>query len=376
MSRSAYISLLILTVFISINLNAQTFKLETVLNDAFKKSGAPGMGVMTTSSDTVLELYVAGKRRVDRADKIATDDPFHIGSVSKTFTATLIAKLVEEKKIKWSSTVSSILPQVTASGHEAYKNATIADLLAHEVGLKPMEEMHEIKEVPLLKGDVTAQRYQFSQWVFQQTPSGKPFKEYRYSNAHFIVAAAMAEKITGKPWELLIEQYIFEPLNMTNSGFSWPGKDDTSVPWGHELQDGSFQPMDPNGSFFLPPYFGPAGDIHASLNDMAKYFQAYLKSWKGNNGYLQKSTIEKMLTAKIRSGLGWGVKGPGNFKHLGMYAGSAGTFEMLVIMILDIDLAITVVSNSASESSSSALKTIVRGLLKHNMEKLQQKPEK
>ena len=119
-----------------------------------------------------------------------------------------------------------------ASALPEFTEVTLAHLLAHEAGFKPMEDEAELAEVPELTGDIMAQRRAFASWVVKQPPSVLPMTEYRYSNAHFIVAAAMAETVTNQSWETLIAKHIFSPFNMENVGFGWAGKNGESVPWG------------------------------------------------------------------------------------------------------------------------------------------------
>ncbi|MCG8435998.1 MAG: beta-lactamase family protein, partial [Gammaproteobacteria bacterium] len=313
----------------------------------------------------ILDIAVVGNKHIDSDKPLVVDDPFHIGSVAKTLTGTVIAQLVEDGKLAWDTPVAEVLPEVMETAREEFTGITLANLLAHEAGLKPMEEDEELAEVPELSGDVIARRLQFSKWVLQQAPTVTPGKDERYSNAHFVLAAAMAERAAGKSWEALITENVFTELGMRHSGFGWPGKDGEDVPWGHFFREGKFVLADPNGSYQLPQYFAPAGDIYASLPDMAKYFQAYLGAWRGEHEFLQQETLQHMWTRRIGSGLAWGVTEAFGHKPVTTYSGSADTFLMIVVLIPDADIGVAVAANAFSDDTEKAVIEALRAIVKH-----------
>lgn len=334
-----------------------------ILVDAVGKYEVPGMGAVVASSSGMLDIQVVGVKRIDEDVPLEVTDPFHIGSVTKTFTATVIARLVEADLLQWDASVREVLPEETVSVHSAYDDVTLSHLLSHEAGMRPMEDAAELELMPELAGDIRSQRRQFSEWVLQQEPVVAPLAEYAYSNAHFIVAAAMAEKVSGRSWEELIEEHVFTALDLKSAGFGWAGKHGENVPWGHVFRDGSFRPVDPNGDYQLPQFFAPAGDIHASLPDMARYMQAYLASWGGKGDFLEKETLRHIWQRRLKSGIGWGVTDAFGYELVAMYTGSADTFFMALVLIPQADIGVTVAANAYSgkveQAVIEALKAIV-----------------
>ncbi len=336
-------------------------RLDELLQQALSDTGMPAIGIVVANSGGIANLRVMGVRRSDTLDALRKDDPFHIGSVSKPFTATVIGQLVEEGKLKWDSPVAAILPDIMASAQPAFEGVTLAHLLAHEAGLQPMEEDEELAGVPPLSGDVVSQRRQFARWVFQQDPIVPPLEEYRYSNAHFVVAAAMAEEVSGEPWEVLVRSRIFDALGMQRAGFGWPGRTGEHAPWGHRPgKNGDFGPVDPNGDYALPEYFGPAGDVHASLGDIGLFLPAYLLSWQENGRLLAGDTVRHMLVRRMRGGLGWGSTEAFGYEPVATYSGSADTFLMIVAMIPDANFAVAVAANAFSDEVEAAIVKVLR----------------
>jgi CubicO group peptidase (beta-lactamase class C family) len=335
-----------------------------ILINAVAEHDVPGMGAVVASSNGILDLQVVGVKRMDGEVPLETSDPFHIGSVAKTFTATIIAKLVQAGLLQWETPVVDVLPDSMQSAHTAFDGVTLSHLLSHEAGLQPMEEDAELELVPELTGDVRSQRRQFARWIFQQEPAATPFSEYRYSNAHFVVAAAMAETVSGKSWEELVDEQIFQTLDMQSAGFGWAGKQGENVPWGHSFRDGTLTLIDPNGDYQLPQYFAPAGDIHASLPDMARYFQAYLASWNTNGDFLDKDTLRHIWTRRMKGGLGWGSTKAFGHEPVATYSGSADTFLMIVVLIPDADVGVAVTANAYSEEVEGAVVEALRGIVR------------
>src|SRR4029453_3966433 len=73
------------------------------------------------------------------------------------------------------------------------------------------------------KGTPTEQRMTLVEGVVRRPPVAAPGTKYIYANAGFAIAGAMAERITGQSWEVLMRARLFEPLGLTSAGFGAPG---------------------------------------------------------------------------------------------------------------------------------------------------------
>jgi CubicO group peptidase (beta-lactamase class C family) len=136
--------------------------------------------------------------------------------------------------------------------------------------------------------------------------------EYFYSNCGYAIAGHMAETATGKPWEQLMRELVFEPLGMKSAGFGVPWDAEPPVePWPHRGDSSTVAP----GLFAdNPPSIGPGGTIHASLDDWSKFIAEHLKGSGGKDGVLLKAATYRRLQTgrKIGDGpdeyaLGWQV---------------------------------------------------------------------
>ncbi|MCM8528068.1 MAG: beta-lactamase family protein [Lentisphaeraceae bacterium] len=141
--------------------------------------------------------------------------------------------------------------------------------------------------------------------VLSRKPAFKAGKGYIYSNSSFSIAGMMLEAVSGKTWEELIQAKLAKPLEMDSLGFGAPAKDKTKVdqPYGHMLNGKKNTPILPGFFDDNPAAIAPAGLVHLSITDFAKYTAFYADQGKS---LLQDKTFQK-ITSPVRDnyGLGW-----------------------------------------------------------------------
>jgi CubicO group peptidase (beta-lactamase class C family) len=125
--------------------------------------------------------------------------------------------------------------------------------------------------------------------------------EFNYSNFGYMIAACMAEKVTGLSWESLMKQRLFDPLGMSSAGFGEPDVHrSTDQPWGHSRCGGKWQP---NRSYDAEA-IGPAGEIHCTVEDWAKYISLQLSD---ENPVLDREYLNKLIEPDGFYAGGWGI---------------------------------------------------------------------
>ena len=140
--------------------------LATVCQDA----GSPGGAAAVIAGDKIVDQAVWGTRQFGKNEPIHIDDRFHIGSVTKSMTATMIATLIEQKKINLNTTVGSILKDVEMLPQ--YRHVTVEQLLQHRAGIEPQLTFNEAEMNRLvnLPGTRTEQRTAYLKEVLQMKP--------------------------------------------------------------------------------------------------------------------------------------------------------------------------------------------------------------
>src|SRR5262249_41937699 len=155
---------------------------------------------------------------------IELGDRWHLGSVTKSITATMIARLVESGRMQWSDSVGERFPD--AAIHEDWKPVTLRQLLTHTAGAPAnfafWVRLSGMLFPPALGPQCTRQRREAVIHVIAQKPASPPGEKYAYSNVGYTMAGAMAETATNMSWEDLVKQEVFEPLGLTGVGFGPP----------------------------------------------------------------------------------------------------------------------------------------------------------
>ena len=269
-----------------------------------KKHALPALAVVVVKDGTIWDRAATGVRKFGDPARVTTNDLFHIGSCTKSMTATLAARLIEEGKLRWDTTIAEVFPELKGKMSQPYASVTLEQLLQHRGGCPGQPPSAAWKQAWARQGAPAEQRYEFIQAVLRLPPEAPPGSKFIYSNQGYAIAGAMLEKLTGKPWEQLMRERIFAPLGMKSSGFGVPGTiGQIDQPWGHTRAGGQNKPVQSDN----PPGIGPAGTVHGSLDDLARYTMLHLRRGQGTNALLKPETFRRLHTppAGAEYAAGW-----------------------------------------------------------------------
>src|SRR5215207_2132338 len=260
------------------------WSLQDMLDAVRAEFGVPAVGGATVTTQGIKELGVSGIRKHGSTVAVEAGDRWHLGSDTKAMTATLLAVLAQKGIVGWDVTVAQAFPEWAETMNAIFKNATFERLMAHRSGI-----LNETPEESTALGDKskTARqcRHEFARLITHRQHGDPnllfvaPGFVFNYQNANFILAGAMLERCTGKSWEDLMATELFQPLGMTTAGFGAPGSaSDINEPYGHS--DASGQRVASKGD--NTPGLGPAGTVHASLGDWARFIRLHLDGSEGS----------------------------------------------------------------------------------------------
>lgn len=261
----------------------------------------PAMAAAVVTSDGLKYVGAVGVRKRGTDIPVTLNDLWHLGSDGKIMTSTLIARLVERGQLRWDTTLAEVFPEFAAQWHPDFRSVTLLELLSHHAGLPANLDLarYSGSNAPQL-------RLQAVREELAKPPATKPGSTYAYSNLGYLIAAAVAEKTTGTPWESLITKEVFTPLHMASAGFGGtgtPGRIDQ--PWPHTA-DGA--PVSDNGpAIDNPPVMGPAGRIHCTIQDWTRFVQDQLRGARGESALLQPEAYQRLQTQPFGGdyALGW-----------------------------------------------------------------------
>jgi CubicO group peptidase (beta-lactamase class C family) len=143
----------------------------------------------------------------------APDTKFRLGSITKQFTATLTMQLVEQGKIKLDGKISDYLPDYRK---DIGQKVTIHQLLTHTSGIPSYTGQPGFFE------NVSRNPYKVDDFVKKYASGNlefEPGSKYSYNNSGYFLLGAIIEHVTGKPYEQVLEENIFDPVGMKNTGY-------------------------------------------------------------------------------------------------------------------------------------------------------------
>ena len=275
-----------------------------------ERHDVPALAGAIVEGSSIVALGADGVRERGREARVTAHDLFHLGSCTKAMTATLIARLVEAKALRWESTVGGVFTDLAPRMDPAWREVTIEELLLHRAGAPADLDAGGLwKRLRESEAEPRQQRRMLLEGVLARPPVGPPGTAFLYSNAGYAIAGAMAERAAGKAWEELMRERLFEPLGMASAGFGPPGKPGAlDQPVGHDRRG---KPVGTGPKADNPAAIGPAGTVHATLADWGRFVAAHLNGGRGGARILSAKSFAKLHTpppgAEPAYAMGWGV---------------------------------------------------------------------
>jgi CubicO group peptidase (beta-lactamase class C family) len=362
--------------------------INDVLQPLLEQYQIPAIAAVVISDGNIIAQGAVGERKFGDSTPVTIDDQWLLGSCTKAFTATLIGILVEKGKLNWTTTMGEIYPELRDRMLPKYRDVTIIELLSHHAGM--ISNTTDAGYPPGttaaywlgLTEPITQQRYEFTKDILCQPDSPAvnalpaPGTTFLYSNVGYVIAGAAAEQVTGKSWEDLVTTLIFQPLGMTTAGFgamSTGGLVDQ--PWLHYISNGTIIPVPPDyPRIYGPAVDGPAGMIHISVKDWAKFVTMHLEGEKGGSSLLKPETFKILHTPPFDTGagyaLGWFYQTDPFTGGMALWhGGTNGVNYAYVWMSPKSDFAILITTNIGGNDANSACNNVIATLVQQFLPK-------
>ncbi|MGH1141592.1 serine hydrolase domain-containing protein [Bacillus pseudomycoides] len=249
--------------------------------------GFPGI-LAKTSEGGKTWSYAAGIADLRTKKPMKTDFRFRIGSVTKTFTATVVLQLAGENRLNLDDSIEKWLPGVIQGNGYDDKQITIRQILNHTSGIA---EYSRSKDFDLMDTKKSYTAEELVKMGISLPPDFAPGKGWSYSNTGYVLLGILIEKVTGNSYAEEIENRIVEPLELSNTFL--PGN--SSVIPGTKHARGYFQPDGASElkdvTYYNPSMGRSAGEMISTADDLNKFF-SYLLSGK----LLKEQQLKQMLT--------------------------------------------------------------------------------
>ena len=264
--------------------------LETRVAELRDDAGLTAVAAAAMIDGALAGAAVSGDRRRDSGISVTVDDRWHMGSITKSMTATLLAVLEDDGLLYPDDALTTLLPDVEMA--DGWSACTVDHLLTHTAGV-PANFPDDFQDVwPETAEELVAERRRFIADVLADEPESPCGERFLYSNVGYTIAGHIAETVAGEPYEALIQNRVFLPLGLLSAGFGPPrGEHADREPVGHGvLLLGSVRVRVPVDPFEMradnSPLIAPAGTVHMTIGDLARYGAAHLDGEYGSEPIL------------------------------------------------------------------------------------------
>lgn len=324
-----------------------TFAQQKILESALLQAESNGFsGVVLVAQDGKVLLEKAiGYRSFENKTPLQLTDVFEMASVSKQFTAMIVMICKEKKMLSFDDPVEKYL-------EIPYKGITIRQLLTHTSGLPDYQAImdnHWDKSKVAGNPDILEYLNRYAPPIIFE-----PGEKYEYSNTGYVFLASIAEKVSGKDFVELAEEWIFKPLGMKNTGIRTL-EEKAAVPnfaAGH-LKDSLENYVNAN-KFHTSDYTvwlgnrkGP-GRVSGNAEDLLKWDQALYTQKLVKKEILDEAFSAAKLNDGTRSyyGFGWEVEPKSPFGKMVMHTGDNPGYQTIIVRFIEENKTIIVLNNN------------------------------
>lgn len=333
-------------------------KIEEIIKKHVTSGKSPGISVGLINKNDI-QTFNYGE--INKKSNIVptADTVFEIGSMTKTFTATLAAQLQQEGILSLDEPITNFLPELKNSQFDK-NNITLYHLLTHTSGISEISFNRYISQMfsILFKGKSQVTEYQYNtekllKYISTLKLKNSPGSTWMYSNLGFGLVGKILERITGNSYEDLVKNRICDVLNMKDTGIDVFESHKNDLATGYSFRN-------KQSDYWNVPAIEPAGSLRSTTSDMIKFLKASLGLNKTKLlpifEYCQntKSTPKIPLSMKFFTKsvgislssfrLGWFVFPQENMDILGHDGGTEG-FSSFMCMNLENQSAVVILTN-------------------------------
>ena len=347
--RATYLAVAVVTGLGASNGYAQApsntrFDALVALTEAkMKEFSVPGvaLGIIDGSSLTTRGL---GVTTVEDSIPVNAHTVFPIASISKTFAATAMMRLVEQGKVDLRAPVRTYIPTFRVRDSTVSRDVTVWHLLTHMGGWEGQVGGPE-------RGTATLENFVATTLpdLMQVAPPGKAWS---YNNAGFSIAGRVIEVVTGKSINAAMRELVFQPLGLEHAGTTAGDFIVNRFAAGHTSRDGKTTLQRP----FTPSSSVTAGGVGLCITDILTYARFHLGDGTAANGerVLNAKSLELMRIPQAHKqgtdddiGLAWHIRRVGPV-HTYAHGGTLGGHILLLELVPERNFAIAILTNANS----------------------------
>jgi CubicO group peptidase (beta-lactamase class C family) len=314
--------------------------LATLTTAKMKEFGVPGVALGIVHNGTV-SIRGLGVTNVEDSLPVNAHTVFPIASISKTFAATAMMRLVEQGKVDLRAPVRAYLPEFRVRDEAASRDATMWHLLTHLGGWEGQVSGPD-------RGSETLTTFLTTITDLMQV--APPGAAWSYNNAGFSIAGRVIEKITGNSINRSIRDLVFQPLGLEHAGTTAGDFIVNRFAAGHTTRDGKTTLNRP----FTPSVSVTAGGVGLCMTDLLTYARFHMGDGIAPNGerVLKRESLEQMRAKQMTKqsydddmGIGWHLRTLGPVRTAS-HGGTLGGHILLLEIVPERNFAVAILTNA------------------------------
>jgi CubicO group peptidase (beta-lactamase class C family) len=286
--------------------------------------------------DTHFYGQVKLKDSIQKIDNSAS--VFQIGSVTKVFTASLLAQLVLEKQLKLTDTLQTFFDIPLRADA-----ITLEQLATHTSGLPRLPSNLNLAAVDATNPYSSYAKEDLEYYLTTEMYTTEAEPSYQYSNLGFAILAKALENASGKSYSELLLEKLFQGLEMSQSSLD---KDKVT----EQLVNGLNAEGKPTPVWDMGPFEG-AGAMLSSALDISKFLRAHFKD--EDNAFALTTLPAFLVNPNLRLGLGWHILQDEEGQDLYWHNGGTGGYSASIFMMPEAQKAVILLTNVSAFHSQS-----------------------
>ncbi|MCU0390621.1 MAG: beta-lactamase family protein [Thermoflexibacter sp.] len=261
-----------------------------IIKEVALKQNIPGISMLVEKKG-VLWQGAYGKAHLENDIPMTICHQFRTASITKTFTAAMTMKYVEQGRLRLNQTIKDLLPEL--AGKIQYSDQiTLKNLLNHTSGMYSLGMGNTKLSLWIANSPEKFAKYdpywQLDEFVFNFKPYSEPDKTWIYNNANYVLLGLILEKIGGKSYTNLLEELILRPAQMSNTFLlESSSKQNLASGYSDYLKQGV---LFNSYRYDQYAYETPYGGIVSNAEDLLKFGKYLFKS-----NFLSENTKKQML---------------------------------------------------------------------------------
>lgn len=359
--------MLLLLLFVSIQGFGQAEKAEAGIRDIMQQSPVAGLSVAVVKKGKLIYTHSFGLKDVESNTPLADDCLFRIASISKSFSATSIMQLVEEKKLSLDDDIGKLVGFKIRNPQFPETIITLRMVLSHRSGINDSQGYFTLDVINPGKNSDWAKCYN----------DYEPGTAYKYCNLNYNMAGTIIEKVSGERFDQYVKHHILDPLGLYG-GYCVDSLEVSRFATIYEYND-SLKKFTASPAAYAPrreeianymmgystPIFSPTGGMKISATDLAGYMIMHMKQgrYKGIKIIAKNSARQMQTKLSDKEGYGLAIMTTDKLiagKTMKGHTGSAYGLYSAMFFQPEEKFGIVVISNGCHPGYTDGFNTVIR----------------